>query len=293
MKLESMAEIFLVTILVVLGVAVAGALVWYSFIQIQPGLLEGFFGAFMGAFFAFLFVRLADVLTRIHERKSKNRTALVILQHHFNDCLLTIGDDIYICDEYLKYYEQLVKDKQHVSVFANDFQPVLNLRDHLPKLLNLDFINELSVFTAHIKKLNDSMGTMSKMISQINSALVEGRLNKEDFILNSANIKQQVLTLKAFLEASLNELQMLYATCRVLTKDETMVSRLMRIFTNSRYTEKQKLDIRLELAKLRAELTESDEQSGARIEKITSGANNTAQIHKHDKDYTAPTGTVP
>lgn len=59
---------------------VAGGVVWLM--SAQPGiddpeLGKSLFGGFAGAFFAFLFIRLADALNRVFERQNKNYNALV------------------------------------------------------------------------------------------------------------------------------------------------------------------------------------------------------------------------
>lgn len=276
MRLKSLIEVASITFIVVVAAGIAAALVWRTFIHIEPVLLEGFIGAFMGAFFAFLFIRLGDTLTRFYERMAQDRTALVTLQHYFNDCLGIIGDDLYICDVYFAYYDELHSGEPRVSVFANDFHPIPIRRELLLSLLNLDFINELSTFTVHVRKLNDSMATLNKMIGQANDALISQNINREIFIENSTRFRESVFNVKQFLNAAKDEVTELFAATRVMTQRESTFSKITRHLTKARYSAREKEAIPAAIQKLKEELDQSSIQSGKRIDRVQSN-NKTAQ----------------
>jgi len=64
-------------------------------------------GVFMGAFFAFLFVRFGEVLSKIYNRHAINETALVRFEHHFNNCIDRISYNVSIIDTFFEFFIRL------------------------------------------------------------------------------------------------------------------------------------------------------------------------------------------
>ena len=60
------------------------------------------FGAFAGAFFAFIFLKLADFLTRVHERKVRHFNSLVLLETQLNVLLGIIHDSTIAVSFFIK-----------------------------------------------------------------------------------------------------------------------------------------------------------------------------------------------
>jgi hypothetical protein len=119
-KLRTIVEISLTAIVFGFVAAISFIVFKPLFTATNSATRDGFQGAFMGALFAFIFVRLGDALTRIYQRLTKNQTALVRLQHHLNDSLNLISDDIYIIDLYLKIFDGYGPDIEEPRIFGNE-----------------------------------------------------------------------------------------------------------------------------------------------------------------------------
>lgn len=64
--------------------------------DVNNQLLTQGFSAFAGAFFAFLFLRLAEFLSKIYQRQVKHYNSLVILETQLNELGGIIHDNIYL-----------------------------------------------------------------------------------------------------------------------------------------------------------------------------------------------------
>src|SRR5689334_3892777 len=85
--------------LVAIGTGVAVDVFWAS----DPKAPEAFRGGFIGAFFAFLFVRAGDFLSKLFERSRRNSQLLLTLQHRYVEVGETLSNNRHL----LEFWNQL------------------------------------------------------------------------------------------------------------------------------------------------------------------------------------------
>jgi hypothetical protein len=236
----------------------------------DAGLKDDLTAAFMGAFFAFLFVRLGEGLTLIYKRKTLSRNSMVRLQHHFNDCLNILNDNIFVIDTFFDVFKGYDTKQQHGRVFANRLQIIPIEKALVVDLNNLDFINEVFTLQVDIQKLNDSMNMSNRMIEGITEAFLGGRINLKNYVENIDHIRPQMEELKKFLSATMEDVIKALASSKLLLKNEPILSTIIRLSTSTHYSSSHKKRIPDEVARLKEEIEALSIESEERINKIKS-----------------------
>lgn len=254
----------------ILGFLAFGAFFVFSklFSQQDATFIETFQGAFLGAFFAFLFIRIADGLNKIYERHAKNSKALVILEHHFNDCGGVIHDDIYIVDKFLSLVADLERNPSLPLLYSNTLHPIPINKDNVIDLINIDYINDLTSYNIRTRKMNDSMQTLNNAYQQIKVAFVERHANEETYVQNVIGLKEELVIFKNFLNELLGETVKVLATARILGREKTFFSRIVLLTFKKRHSKKFKKHLEDETKTLKAEIEEVGKESRARIDRI-------------------------
>lgn len=229
-----------------------------------------FKAAFMGAFFAFLFVRLADALTRIYQRQAKNHTTLVQLEHQLNDCLDLIGDDIFVIDQFLQMAEH-IRSEGTPRVYMNELHPLPLGRELFISLTNIDLINELLTLYVDFRKLNDTMATLNRFNNQVRTALVAEHINRKTYVENIEAIEDGMKEVKKFLLAAKSDAIRLLASVSLLAKEEPVLGTIIRLTTKTRYDESFKRRLPIEIENVERDVAEIAEKSGQRIKEIQDG----------------------
>ncbi len=270
-KIKKIAEVILVAI--IFGfIASASFLVFRElFIVPESTALHNFQGAFMGAFFAFLFVRLGEGLTKIYERRAKNHTALVRLQYNFNDCLNIISDNIYLVDTYFAIFNGYGPNATERKIFGNVLHPAPIEKDLVVSLMNIELINKIYSLHVDLRKLNDSINTINNMIGQTTRSFIEKHIDHQTYATNIDHHKILMNDIKKFSFAAKKDITSAYAATRVLLQDENFLARIIGLFTKKQFTRSQKQKIQEEIKKLESEIEQCESESGSRIEAIQKG----------------------
>nr|WP_320048317.1 hypothetical protein [uncultured Desulfuromonas sp.] len=234
----------------------------------NPKFIDNFQGAFVGAFFAFLFLRFADGLSRIYERHAKNNKALILLEHHLNDCGGIIHDNIYILDRFLVLIEELEKDSSLPLVYSNILHPIPINKEIPVDLINIDSINELASYNLRTRKMNDSMQNLNNSYQQIKTSFVERHINPQTYVANVVGLKEDTLILRDFLSQLQKETVNVLATSRILCRDRTFFSRIVLLTFKQRYSKAYKENITTEINILKKEIDQVAKESKDRIDKI-------------------------
>jgi len=230
---------------------------------------KSFAGAFYGAFFAFLFVRTGEGLTKIYERKSKHFNTLVRFQHYFNDCLNITGDNVFIADDYIRIFDDRTLAKKEPRVFFNVFHEYPIDSELLIGLTNIDFINEVYTLNVELRKLNDTMHAIDRSYDQIRRAFVEKNIDLDTYILNVKEEKLRYFEVKKFLLETKSDLVRLYSISRILTKSSPLLSRVITRLSRSKYPVDIENQVKEEMKKLNIEIEKNAEISAEKIRKTT------------------------
>jgi len=231
----------------------------------QSTILSGqFIGAFMGALFAFLFVRLGDGLTRFYKRKLKNYNALVKLERQINIYLNVISDNIFIIDDFTDYIKEIINNDKPV-IYFNVLHEFLIDKDNSLDLSNLDLINKVFSFEMGIEKMNHSIVSTNRFYSDIKIAFIEKNIDFNTYKKNIFSLKSKLSELKKFLVGLEQESKELGAMTRLLMREKPLLTKLTYLFIRKRISEKIKKEIPKEVEKLEDEIKNTKKESEEKI----------------------------
>ncbi len=265
--------LFVVGIAIVAGIAAAGAtsaswIFWEVLRGEERDAFRAVLGAFCGALFAFIFVRLGEGLKRIYDRKERNHDAMVRLQHYLNDCLNTTSDNIFIADTFLAVFEEQKLESGQRPIFINRFHEYTIDRELIVGLSNLDLINELYSINTELRKLSSSLATIDRAYEQIMEAFVSKKIDPDVYLANVRHSRARYVEVREFLVQTKSDLVRMFATINLLAKAPPFLVRLIRAMTRTRYTKKFKRMLPAEVARVSQEIEAGAKASAKRIEEI-------------------------
>ncbi len=141
-------------------------------------------GPFLGAFFAFLFLRFADAATRLYDRQAKDHSALVRMEHGLFSSMRVLEDDYVLAKGFVDTLSEPVLDgSPRISV--NELAPIPIEAELSLDMLNVDFISDLLRYNSQVRQLNDSMGIVSRMYSGALKSLNTGQIDLQQYKANA------------------------------------------------------------------------------------------------------------
>jgi hypothetical protein len=233
-RTKNALEVLTLTLIAAFGGAIALGIFVDLFWAADSRPSEAFRGAFLGAFFAFLFVRLSAALTTIFERREKGRNALIVIQHHLREVINNLHDNIYVMDK-LADYEKALRGGQP-TIFMNTFSSVPPMNTLIIPLMNLDLINELAEFDVDIRKLNDSTRTWERSNEKLLDSFISKQLDQASFVVNALASCEEAKVLGRFFVALKEDAITHLSTVRILAKrDQTLIGKAMSLFGQKHY----------------------------------------------------------
>lgn len=269
---EKIAAVLFVVILAFVGV-ISAVVFFKLFILPDAKFTDSASAAFLGAFLAFIFVRLGDFFKSYSDRTTKNHSSLIKLEHALNALLTSLDDNIFIIERFETVYKKYteVPSSNQVFLWANKLHPVERYDETILNLLNIDLINELFSLNIGLKKLNDSMDTLNTAYSESKDALISKRIDSENYLENMARIHEDMINLKLFLEHSIEDTIQALAAVRVLAKNRPLIGYLLRTLAGRKYDKTFDHKKLTEVAMLRTEIDRTKSESQKRIDEILGG----------------------
>lgn len=235
----------------------------------ESAIRKDFTAAFMGAFFAFLFLRLGEALTLIYKRQGTNRNALVKMQHHFNDCLNLINDNMFIIDTFFSIFKNY-SDQEEPRIFSNRLKSIPIEKDLVIDLMNIDIINEIYTLHVDFRKLNDSMEMANNMITGPSEAFIGKIINHTTYVANINHLIPLMQDLKKFLNAASKDIIKAFASSNLLLKNEPLLSTIIRLTGSKHYSKSHKKVLPNEIKRVERQIENIGNESDIRIQKIKS-----------------------
>ena len=133
------------------------------FIEADSTFIHTGASAFLGAFFAFIFVRVGDFFKSYSNRISKNHNSLVKLEYLLNTLIGRLDGNIHAIESFEEIYALTTKGigQSQVFVWVSRLHPVTLYDDLLLDLTNIDLVNELFILNLRLRALNESMETIN------------------------------------------------------------------------------------------------------------------------------------
>lgn len=176
-------------------------------------------GAFLGAFFAYLFMRFRDVFASIYERQKKNFNALVRLEYLCCENMDSIQNNIWIIDDFSNTSGEALKKGQPV-IYGNRLHALPFPDDILIDLVGIDFMNEILSYKVSFTRLNHDIETINVMYDGFKNAFMQGRIDFETYRVNALVTLEKSLQLRNFLEALDDKTIKVGACVRVLLREK-------------------------------------------------------------------------
>ncbi|MFA6602893.1 MAG: hypothetical protein WCT01_03765 [Candidatus Shapirobacteria bacterium] len=218
------------------------------------------FSAFAGAFFAYLFTRIADFFSKVYQRQVKHYNSLVNLDTQLNEIGGIINDDLYIIPEFVR-----VISSGHI--YFNNLRPLPIDKSHYENLYDLDLINILFSYNYELRKINDDIDTVSRGYDKIESAFTQKNITPEEYLYNCKNLAATLVVQKLFLTKLQDKTTRLIARIRIESKnDMPLGTKLQSLFTKTNGPKITKAEIDTELKKLEKEIEETRTSSRMEID---------------------------
>jgi hypothetical protein len=264
------------SILFVAGVAIVCAVVavvsasatwvfWDAWKASDREAFRALVGAFAGAFFAYVFVRFADGFKKVYDRKEKNHTTLVRLQHYINDCLNTTSDNMFIADDCIKVFSEERLRSEEISIYMNVFHEYHIDREQLIGLTNVRFLNEMYSLNVHLTKLNSSMATVDRAYAQIRDAFVSKNVGRAEYVANSRRTRDRCAELRGHLLQTKEDLVRLFAAINLLLRNPPFLIEVIKYLTQTSHPNSFEADLDSELVRVRADMEKISSESAKRI----------------------------
>ena len=224
-------------------------------------LIQGF-SAFAGAFFAFLFLRLAKFFSKIYQRQVRHYNALVILETQLNELGGIIHDNIYL----IPFFRKAITSG---NIYFSKLRELPIDRSHYSALHDIDLINDLFSLNYQLRKLNDDIESLADGYADIKNAYIQHHIKKRDYLVNAQISAEHLTALEAFLDDMEDRTMQLMAKVRLMSKkDAPLGTKLIRLFIHTSGAELSKQEVNNEAAKLQKEIEETKTQSQKEIEEV-------------------------
>lgn len=176
-------------------------------------------GAFLGAFFAYLFMRIRDVFTKIYERHKDNFNALVRLEHLCCENMDTIANNIWIIDDFHNTVGEALK-QGHTAIYGNRLHKLSFPEDIILKLTGIDFMNEVLSYKVDFSRLNNDIDTINVTYDSFKNALLGGTIDVNTYRVNAQFALDKSLELKYFLSSLEDKTIRINAYTRILCREQ-------------------------------------------------------------------------
>ncbi len=224
-------------------------------------LIQGF-SAFAGAFFAFLFLRLAEFLSRVYQRQVKHYNSLVILETQLNELGGIIHDNLYL----IPPFRTAVTSG---NIYFSKLRQLPIDRSHYKNLHDIDLLNDLFTFNYELRKINDDIDSLADGYTDIKNAYIQRHIEKQDYLANAQISAEHLTALEAFLGDIEDRVVQLMAKVRLmLKKDVPLGTIIARWFIHTSGSSLKKADIDKEAGKLLKEIEDTKTQSQKEIEEV-------------------------
>lgn len=245
--------------------------------KLQVEFLKPFFAAFAGAFFAFLFLRLAEMLKHFYDRKVKHYNALIKLEYKGNGLLDAIGRNQYQIDQIIQSFEAGQK-MGAITIPAN--RPLSFEFDDavMYDLANIEMINEVLSYSVEVKRFNSDIAGILSVYDLFKTALLQGTLSQEDYLRNYELYVSKFKELRAYLDNFETKTKRLMAMSVVRArKDKPLFTRLITLCMKTRHEKSFEKAVSAQLEQLEKDIEMVTKRSQQQIEEVRKKTEKTEQ----------------
>ena len=227
---------------------------------VQSGII-----AFFGAFFAFIFVKIAEWTTIIRKGNINHFNSLMKIERLLNRITDRLEENILVFGKNLDALRsmKLLAWSSHEIPFDNE------LADDLK---NIDFINDYFSFSLDIESIKNDFMTMKSMYEEVKNLFVNKKISPETYEDNVSFCINKMESIIRFMKAYQENAIQLLAKTRILQKEkEKNWTFLFGAFPKTHYIKNFNEKVKEELEILKKEIDEVRKKSEEEKNKIKSG----------------------
>lgn len=171
------------------------------------------YAAFLGAFLAFLFVRLAEFFERIRNRQKMAYNEIVTLDSVLNVNYGILHDNLFLIDNFIK---ALTEAKAHIGSIHQFY--ISN--DYLTNLINMYHINRLFSLFTDLRRMNNDIDTSNAWNVELRTAYTQKNITIEEYKLNAQELVKKLSELKKHLVVLGTEIEEVAVENRIIMQKE-------------------------------------------------------------------------
>lgn len=216
--------------------------------------------AFLGAFFAFLFVRLGDFLNVYREKIKIHHNALVKLQYMCNEYLNIIDDNKNVIANFCSLIDSTLSTNI-VPIYINRFHPFEIDKNILLSFQDITLINKTFTYNDDLISANTDMANFTGFYTEMRQGLLQKNISPQDYKENMKRMLDEFKKLEKFFIHLDKKTDEMAAITRCMLNDS-----IFKIFFKNKYPSiKQIQDEIMILSKEREKIRKESEKEKKEI----------------------------
>ncbi len=218
--------------------------------------------SFAGAFFAFLFLRVGEILEKYYQRQVKHFNALVSMEIYLDELYTIAHDNIYL----LPVFRSTINSG---NTFASVLRPLPVRRDYYEELHDIKLINDLYKLNYDLRRINDDLESVNDWYLHLRQLYTTGQMQPNHYIESSKILSENLKVIQAAHVLLLDDVIRLDAIIKIRSEsDKPLLTRFMYFVIDKTRPDITISQIEKKSKALRVEIEESGKDSLPRIEKI-------------------------
>ncbi len=253
----------IILLFIILSLSVAG---WYASKLPLESTSKDFaitvLNGFWTALFAFIFLGLSSIASKVFGRELKHYNSLVNLETQLNEMIGVIKDNIYV----MKGYKTVILKG---NIHWGNLRPIFIDKSHYENLHDINLINRVFSFFYQVRKINDDMENLQAGYNDLKNAYIQKQIRVEQYVENARRICEVLDDLEDFSEELFDELLSLLTRVQIQIRKEKPLTAIINEALI--YTTGDKITLsEFETAKkrIKSELETSAKESAEQIAKI-------------------------
>jgi len=229
--------------------------------DINKNIFQNGIGAFFGAFFAFVFLRLSDWVSLKRKENISHFNSLVMIERHLNRVISCLEKNILNFQGNIEALESMKLLTWSSHTIPYNFE----LADELK---NIDFVNDYFTFTLDLETMNNDFNTMKSMYDEVKGLFIDRKISPDVYQDNVAFCVNRMREISKFIHSYQEKAIQLTAKARILQKENKNWSFLFGAFPKRHYGKNFEKELEKEKDILNEEIETVSKKSQEEIDKI-------------------------
>lgn len=248
-------------IFIFISVSIALIFVFNLLPDLETNIVQNGIGAFFGAFFVFLFLRISDWISRVRKGNTNHFNSLVKIERLLNRTISRLEKNILSMEGYIEALHSMkILIWKPISIqfnfeFADDVK-------------NIDFINDFFPLSLDMETLNNDIVTLNSKYDENKGLFLEGKLPSGVYEENIASCRNGMAEIVKFMKAFQEKTIILQAKARIIQKEKKYSTFLIGALPKRHYGRGFDEKLKKEIEELNSEVAIIRQESQAEIDRI-------------------------